>query len=752
MPDDQPEILRNLGPLEGLPVGEARFCCVVGKAPTELEWNSNPHLWLTAEQAFAKRATPGSRWTGIGLMTGSKVGRLCWLDFDGEHTAPDGIVKSATLDFQAIFCRSVDELPPSPISISGRPGRFRALMRVPEEWVDFFKGFSIASSESPTNSFEFLYEKGGGKCFHAVIEGKHPDGQGWFYRWREGCSPAEVEIPDLPAWMIAGLVRHIANKSAKRAERESLKEEKLSGESPFDLLSPGKQLKLLRQMEPYWPFRGGEVGTGYAGHWDIMRRLVLSLAKGIDDWNTFRYWLEDGKWDLKNDWDGSRGLSSPVNGGTLVTFAQSLMRSDASGEEVAPWAAAWKLAKENGWKPPKWALPPREFDANKLSVDVTKKVEQLQEALKIIDAMESPLDRCVAYQNLSRALDVNQSEFKLILTQAYETDSTTAGGYLEDVLKRAKPIEVAIERLLAFNALTIVGSDGGVGKSALLYRMAEAAANGTPFAGSLETAQGNVLIIQKDESDSNLAQKNLSMQLNVPPKSVRVEFTFNAGMFPELRQWIRDHNAKYVLMDSMVSLFGGGSDLNEGEVGTYMYRLNALAAEEGCAIVLTHHLRKQGKDKAGLRKDVGMGDFYGSAFIGAGTSDLWAIIRDPESKSDEPQFLLKVIKPRTGVTQGGDIFLLSGSTEDLSFHVEQLNSDSTGVVSLRDGRKKLLEVLKKRDQSNPLSIGDLCSKSSLGDKQVRRLLKEMLETRRFGVQREKVKGVSGRPSYRYWAT
>ena len=151
----------NLGPLEGLP-GDARFCCVVGKAPIELEWNSNPDLWLTAEQAFTKRAMSEGKLTGIGLMTGSRVGRLCWLDFDGEHVAADGIVKSATLDFQAIFCKSVAHLPLSPISISGRPGRFRALMRVPEEWVEFFKGFSIASSESPTNSFEFLYEKGVG--------------------------------------------------------------------------------------------------------------------------------------------------------------------------------------------------------------------------------------------------------------------------------------------------------------------------------------------------------------------------------------------------------------------------------------------------------------------------------------------------------------------------------------------------------------------------------------------------------------
>ena len=29
-------------------------------------------------------------YTGIGLMTGSKVGGYCWLDFDGEEMGPEG--------------------------------------------------------------------------------------------------------------------------------------------------------------------------------------------------------------------------------------------------------------------------------------------------------------------------------------------------------------------------------------------------------------------------------------------------------------------------------------------------------------------------------------------------------------------------------------------------------------------------------------------------------------------------------------
>ena len=182
-----------------------------------------------------------------------------------------------------------------------------------------------------------------------------------------------------------------------------------------------------------------------------------------------------------------------------------------------------------------------------------------------------------------------------------------------------------------------------------------------------------------------------------------------------------------------------------------MYLLNAMAAEEGCAIVLTHHLRKRDKSKGGQRADISLSDLYGSAFIGAGTSDIWGVIRDPDSNSDEPKFLLKVLKPRTGVTQGGDQFLMSGSNEDLSFQVEQLNCDKGGVAHLRKGEQKLLDILRSRTKDNPLSRAELCSQSSLSDVQVRRLLKDLMCSQANGVVRETLPTTSGRPKYGYWA-
>ena len=118
---------------------------------------------------------------------------------------------------------------------------------------------------------------------------------------------------------------------------------------PIDVLTPGQTKKLLKGMQEFFPYRGAPAGK-FGGHYDVLRRLTLSLWRGIGDQKLFEMWLQD--WDDKSDW-------SDLNGGSMVGFAQSLAKSDTGDDKVAPWKAAWKLATENGWKPPGWALPPR---------------------------------------------------------------------------------------------------------------------------------------------------------------------------------------------------------------------------------------------------------------------------------------------------------------------------------------------------------------------------------------------------------
>ena len=129
--------------------------------------------------------------------------------------------------------------------------------------------------------------------------------------------------------------------------------------------------------------------------------------------------------------------------------------------------------------------------------------------------------------------------------------------------------------------------------------------------GQLNCVQGNVLLVQKDESDSNLAQKNEKIQLRDPDHKILVKLKFSSGHFPELEKWIVEHKARYVVMDSFQSLFGGGADIKEAEAGLYLYQLNAIAAKHNVAILLTHHLKKLSGDRD-VRQNVKLSDFYGS--------------------------------------------------------------------------------------------------------------------------------------------
>ena len=159
--------------------------------------------------------------------------------------------------------------------------------------------------------------------------------------------------------------------------------------------------------------------------------------------------------------------------------------------------------------------------------------------MQIIDELEQRAAREVAYQRLQKKLGCTEREMKTLLRHLDQENAHAVGGKWSDVVKNAKPIIPAIERLLPANCMTMVASDGGVGKSVLIYRIAEAAAYGRKVFGQLQANKGNVLIVQTDESDSNLQQKIKKMDFADPDGHIHVEFAFNAGMFPELRNWIR---------------------------------------------------------------------------------------------------------------------------------------------------------------------------------------------------------------------
>lgn len=721
------------------------------KRPLSGAWNTAPSHRLTVQQLLAD-----ARALGAGVHTGRASGGLLVVDFDSPASDPHAAHRA----FEAAFGKAAAALPQTVRNESGKEGRYKVFLRVPEEFWGLlpanWKSPKLSDPANPTAEpkapLEALWERDDGASLNAVICGVHPESRPerpLFYRWLPGCSPAEVAVAAAPAWLLSALVRlritALTEAVAKKAEHEA--DGSGQGIKAWEHLNSGQRRRLQTLILKHAPNRQGR---GSGTHSDVMHVLLGTWREMDGDRDEAIRLLVESGWEETNQWESGATLENQ-----LLSITSSRLHT-GDGKGAVDFSRVIKLAKEVGnsvhgkleW--PQWALPPREVDAEVLTTGVAKKVTSLRKALEVVEAMDSPLERECAYQNLGKAIDCTERELKMLLRHIQEEDSPLAGGEWNDVVANAKPIEVAIERLLAFNALTIVASDGGVGKSVLLYRIAEAAANGRPFAGQLNTVPGNVLIIQKDESDSNLAAKDALMRAHMPKGRVRVEFRFNGGMMPELRKWIREHQARYVLMDSLFSLFGSDGDLTEGQIGTYMYLLNAMAAEEGCAVLLTHHLRK-GDRASGKRTEIHMQDLFGSAFIVNGTSDVWGIIRDPESNPEHPRFLLKVLKPRTGVTMGGDTYVLSGSTEDLSFQVEGLNNSDRGVKELRDSERKVLEVLKGRSEETAVSLDEVAGLTNVSRVTCKRGLARLMADRSVGIQRvSTVVALTGRPTYRYW--
>lgn len=721
----------------------------------ETKWNSDTAKWYTALGLLSKNGDFVKQCIGAGVLTGPASGGLLVLDFDEPADQElDGLAEAT---FIQVFGRPSSELPVTATNTSGRRGRRKVFLMVPEDWWPVLGNWSFdAGPYSPyaggrKHAFEAIWLNGTGSSRQAVIVGVHPEStesHPLAYQWVDGLHPATVGVAVAPPWVIGGFIRQVQKGLAPVAveDDDSFEAKRAAGEpQPCDLLLPKDQRRLLLAMQKHWPYRGAPADSPQAASYQKSFRPLVAGLLNVLGKETALAWLGGKEWDRRNDWaDG--------NLGSFEALMTSLSRSATDDERKCGWGSIVTAALAGGFVWPKWALPPREVDLQDFATNAVKKVQRLREGLAQVDAIDNPTERLAAFQELTRMIGVKDTEMaQLVQVMAEEdSDGTFTSGTTEELLAAATPITPCIEGLLACGAVTVVASEGGVGKSVLIYRLAEAVANGGKFAGQLQAIRSHVLVVQKDESNSNAAQKLRLMGMSVPAGSVEWKFKFNAAMYPELRRWIQQTGARLVVMDSFGSLFGGGgSSMGDAEVGLHLYRLNQIASEMDCAIVLTHHLRKQGKDRAGARKDVNLSDLYGSSYIVNGASDVWGIWKDPESV--EPTYKLKVLKPRTGITEAGDTLDFWGSREDLSLTLASHNGDEDGMEKLRGQAKQVVAALTGRSEETALDLVEIAAVTNGHPTAVARVIKGLVGDCYPGLMRTRVVGKGkGRPKYRYW--
>lgn len=755
---------RHHAAIKGLPEIPC-YVWVEGKAPKYAGWN-NPAKLLTPEDLFAKTPPSSIQPNGFGMVSGRWSGTMA-VDFDTNPLHPE----QSEASFRDATGFSSDALPPSATVVSGRPGRRRVILRVPEAWNVALSGYSANLPD-----LEFRWEAEGPAPIQSVICGDHPLNKEWHFRWQQGLSPTEVGIAEAPVWLLASLVRLRGEKEGRlMAAADNDGKDPVGREvgspGPCDELEPKLQRKLLcTVLSPKWPYRGGKEGTRFAASWksDGYNSLLGALNNVLGP-KMAEEWLKDTAWYAKHkDFGTSNSLAEaissvgdsntdrPAGWGTLVSLAT---RNGARTEN-----GNWVQFDDEAAKLPGWALPPKEVDAKTLSTNSAKEVKQLIDGMEEIDRMDEPAQRLAATQMLARSLGKSGAEMAQLLQAIEEGQDAGRRVSLKELLGQERTIRPAVSGLLSRGCLTLVASEGGLAKTTLSYQLGMSILTGGLFAGKMQAIQGPVMFVQKDETDANAQQKfSLMDAARYIPEELQEQCGFyfdcwHPGMFPELRQWIVNEGAVAVFMDSLGTLFsGGGKSINDAEVAMHLYRLNRMAAELDVAIVLTHHIRKrqpqEGKTKEGgeapKRQKVKSSDLYGSAYIVNSASDVWGLTRDGGT-DDEPVFALDVLKARSNVSQKGDVLHLQGNVDDLSFQFETFNFSNQADHLNGSALERVLAALHRSPEA-ALSLEELVGKTQLSMSSVKRVIRELYQGRATtGVDRSERREAGKKATYVYY--
>ena len=167
----------------------------------------------------------------------------------------------------------------------------------------------------------------------------------------------------------------------------------------------------------------------------------------------------------------------------------------------------------------------------------------------------------------------------------------------KDVLKTREATDWIVDEFIPRGRLTLLAGASGSGKSSLLYGLAEAVSNGSVFMGQLTAKRGKVCFIQSDESPENAADKLKVMGARGEFHLLTDWSSFNEDNLKALQ---RQQGYDLIVLDSLTTLLGAGRPdgprMNDAEFGFDLYPLNTWASENRVAVVMSAHLRKQGKD------------------------------------------------------------------------------------------------------------------------------------------------------------
>lgn len=300
-------------------------------------------------------------------------------------------------------------------------------------------------------------------------------------------------------------------------------------------------------------------------------------------------------------------------------------------------------------------------------------------------------------------------------------------------------------------------------KSTMVQDFAVSIASGKPFLGKYEVIeQGPVLIVQnenadyimRDRNEKMITNKGLTGNASIKRNKLKVEFAPDLPIYfinqqgfsisndthkKKLEKKIEQIKPVLVIFDPLYLMFEG--DLNSGsDINPALNWLLSLKKKYDTSVMLIHHYNKGGlgtPQRGGAR-------MAGSVFLYGWIESAWYLQRDeieeeviaadasPDESSIDPTVVMMDREFRfAGHYPNLDLHVAMGEIGNPYYDVDVRLSGHDIVPNIRDIATVVLDAMKDEE---PLSIGDISSKSNLSRKDVRSIINQLTEQKKVGVK------------------